>query len=64
MSARKDNSDWIVDSDISYFRPSYTQLCRVKIVAETGALEDFKVTLGPCSSRIEEIQVDVSAILL
>jgi len=35
MSARKENS---------YFRPSYV---RVKIAAETGALEDFKVTLGP-----------------
>jgi len=30
--------------DISYFRPSYV---RVKIVAETGNLEDFAVTLGP-----------------
>jgi hypothetical protein len=44
MSARKENSLWIVDLDISYFRPSYV---RVKIVAETGTLEDFKVTLGP-----------------
>jgi hypothetical protein len=44
VSARRENSRWIVDLDISYFRPSYV---RVKIVAETGALEDFKVTLGP-----------------
>ncbi len=44
MSARKENSHWIVDLDISYFRPSYV---RVKIIAETGTLEDFKVTLGP-----------------
>ena len=44
MSARKENSHWIVDLDISYFRLSYV---RVKIIAETGTLEDFKVTLGP-----------------
>jgi len=44
MSARRENSRWIVDLDISYFRPSYV---RVKIVADTGTLEDFKVTLGP-----------------
>lgn len=44
MAARKENSRWIVDLDISYFRPSYV---RVKILAETGSLEDFKVTLGP-----------------
>ena len=44
ISARKDNSQWVVDLDISYFRPSYV---RVKIFAETGSLEDFKVTLGP-----------------
>jgi hypothetical protein len=44
MSARKENSRWIVDLDISYFRPGYV---RVKIIAETGMLEGFKVTLGP-----------------
>ena len=44
MATRKENSLWIVDLDISYFRPSYV---RVKILAETGSLEDFKVTLGP-----------------
>lgn len=44
IAARKENSRWIVDLDISYFRPSYV---RVKILAETGSLEDFKVTLGP-----------------
>jgi hypothetical protein len=43
ISARKENSRWVVDLDISYFRPSYL---RVKVLAETGALEDFKVTLG------------------
>jgi hypothetical protein len=42
--ARKENSRWVVDLDISYFRPSYI---RVKIFAETGTLEDFSVTLGP-----------------
>ncbi len=44
IAARKENSRWVVDLDISYFRPSYV---RVKIVAETGNLEDFAVTLGP-----------------
>jgi hypothetical protein len=44
IAARRENSRWIVDLDISYFRPSYV---RVKILAETGTLEDFKVTLGP-----------------
>ena len=44
ISTRKENSRWIVDLDISYFRPSYV---RVKLLAETGSLEDFKVTLGP-----------------
>jgi hypothetical protein len=44
MAARKENSRWIVDLDISYFRPSFI---RVKIFAETGVLEDFRVTLGP-----------------
>ena len=44
MAARKENSRWIVDLDISYFRPGYI---RVKVFAESGILEDFKVTLGP-----------------
>jgi hypothetical protein len=44
VSARRENSRSIVDLDISYFRPSYV---RVKIIAETGTLEDFKVALGP-----------------
>jgi len=44
IAARKENSRWVVDLDISYFRPSYV---RVNVLAETGALEDFKVTLGP-----------------
>lgn len=44
IAARKEDSRWIVDLDISYFRPSYV---RVKIFAETGTLEDFKVILGP-----------------
>ena len=44
ISTRRENSRWIVDFDISYFKPSYM---RVKIFAESGALEDFKVTLGP-----------------
>jgi len=33
IAARKENSRWIIDLDISYFRPSYV---RVKILAETG----------------------------
>ena len=44
MATRKENSRCIVDLDISYFRPAYI---RVKILSETGSLEDFKVTLGP-----------------
>ena len=44
IAARKENSRWIVDLDVSYFRPSYV---RVRILAETGSLEDFNVTLGP-----------------
>ncbi len=46
IAARKENARWIVDLDISYFGPSYV---RVKIIAETGTVEDFKVTLGPVS---------------
>jgi hypothetical protein len=44
IAARKENSRWVVDLDVSYFRPTYV---RVRILAETGTLEDFKVTLGP-----------------
>ncbi len=44
IAAIKENFRWVVDLDISYFRPSYV---RVKILAETGTLEDFRVTLGP-----------------
>jgi len=44
VGARKELSRWIVDLDISYLRPCYV---RVRILAETGTLEDFKVTLGP-----------------
>lgn len=43
VSARKEANRWIVDLDISYFKPSYA---RVRIVADTSAIEDFKVTLG------------------
>lgn len=43
MSARKENSKWIVDMDISYFKPGYI---RVRIEEGTGAIEDFRVTLG------------------
>jgi len=44
IAARKENSRWIVDLDVSYFRPSYV---RVRILAEAESLEDFNVTLGP-----------------
>ena len=44
IAAREENFRWVVDLDISCFRPSYV---RVKIFAETGSLEDLKVTLGP-----------------
>jgi hypothetical protein len=43
ISTRRELSRWIVDMDVSYFKPSYAH---VRIVAETGAVEDFKVTLG------------------
>ena len=43
ISARRETSRWIVDMDISYFKPSYA---RVKILADSGTIEDFKVTLG------------------
>ncbi len=43
ISARREASRWVVDFDISYFKPSYM---RVRIQAETGLVEDFKVTLG------------------
>ena len=42
VSAKKEASRWVVDFDISYFNPKYA---RVK-VAESGIIEEFKVTLG------------------
>ncbi len=44
VSARRETSRWIVDLDISYLRPSYA---RVRILAETGTIEDYRVTSGP-----------------
>ncbi len=43
VSTRKEACRWIVDLDISYFRPSYA---RVRILAETGLVEEFRVTPG------------------
>ncbi len=43
ISARRELSRWIVDMDVSYFKPSYA---RVRILADTGLVEDFKVTLS------------------
>lgn len=43
VSARKEADRWIVDLDISYFNPRYA---RVRILADTSTVEDFKVTLG------------------
>ena len=43
VSARKEFNRWIVDLDISYFNPRYA---RVKILADTSTIEDYKVTLG------------------
>jgi hypothetical protein len=43
VSTKKENSFWIVDLDISYYRPSYV---RLRILVETGTIEDFKVTPG------------------
>lgn len=43
VSARKETNHWIVDLDISYFKPSYA---RVRILADSSTIEDFKVTLG------------------
>jgi hypothetical protein len=43
IGARKETGRWIVDFDISYYKPSYA---RVKIFAESGTIEDFRVTLG------------------
>ena len=43
VSTRRENSWWIVDLDISYYKTSYV---RVRILAETGTIEDFKVTHG------------------
>jgi hypothetical protein len=42
VSARREASRWIVDFDISFFNPRYA---RVRL-AESGTVEDFKVTLG------------------
>jgi hypothetical protein len=42
VSARRDVSRWVVDLDISFFNPRYA---RVRL-AESGTVEDFKVTLG------------------
>jgi len=44
ISTKKESSRWIIDLDISYFKPSYM---RVRIFAETGVVEDFEATLGP-----------------
>ena len=43
VSTRKENSRWIVDLDISYYKTSYV---RLRIDQETGTIEDFKVTQG------------------
>ncbi len=43
VSAKRENSHWIVDLDISHYRPSYA---RLRILVETGTIEDFKVTSG------------------
>jgi hypothetical protein len=42
VSARKEASRWVVDLDVSFFNPKYA---RVRL-AESGTIEDFKVTLG------------------
>jgi hypothetical protein len=42
VSARRDAARWVVDLDISLFNPRYA---RVRL-AESGTIEDFKVTLG------------------
>jgi hypothetical protein len=43
LSVKKTLFHWIVDLDISYYRPKYM---RVWIVRETGIVEDFIVTPG------------------
>ena len=43
VSTRKENTRWVVDLDISYYRSNYA---RVRILAETGLVEEFKVTPG------------------
>jgi hypothetical protein len=43
VAAKKEASRWIVDLDVSYFKPSYI---RVRILADSSSIEDFKVTLG------------------
>jgi hypothetical protein len=42
VSARREAARWVVDLDVSFFNPRYA---RVKL-AESGTIEDFKVTLG------------------
>ena len=43
VSTRRENSRWIVDLDISYYK---TNFARLRIDQETGTIEDFKVTHG------------------
>ena len=43
VSTRKENSRWIVDLDVSYYK---TNFARLRIDQETGTLEDFKLTHG------------------
>jgi hypothetical protein len=43
ISTRTENSRWIVDLDISYYK---TNFVRLRIDRETGIIEDFKVTHG------------------
>lgn len=42
VSAKKESARWVVDLDLSFFNPKYA---RVRI-AESGKVEDFKITLG------------------
>ncbi len=41
VSTKKENIRWIVDLDISYYR---SNSARLTIIAETGTIEQFKVT--------------------
>jgi len=43
VAAKREMSRWVIDLDVSYFKPSYL---RVNILAESSTIEDFKVTLG------------------